>query len=43
MKKPRETAMLDGERYDHTPPINPEDVPVMDTGDLAPLFDNEEK
>lgn len=26
---------------EHNPPINPEDVPVMDTGDLAPLFDNE--
>jgi hypothetical protein len=27
----------------HNPPINPEDVPVMDTGDLAPLFDNDEE
>lgn len=28
---------------DSNPPINEDDVPVMDTGSLAPLFDNEEE
>ena len=25
------------------PPINPEDIPLMDLGSLAPLFDTEEE
>ncbi len=29
--------------YASNPPIDPEDVPVMDSGEMAPLFDTQDE